>query len=108
VNPVNTRPDLISTEEDAADCSHPSDHNVQFGDPNAQRTQTQAHSREIWVQHCLMSAKSGAVRDPWRALQVERKERRRDRDHGEAFTDPRYGYGNYYPYWGVSMAIPSG
>jgi hypothetical protein len=98
VNPVNTRPDLVSTEEDAANCSHPSEHNVQV----------QRNSREIWVQHCFASAKRGTVRDPWRALRFERNERRRERDHREEVTDQFHEYGNYYSYWGVSMAIPSG
>ncbi|CAG8521666.1 11562_t:CDS:2, partial [Acaulospora colombiana] len=85
---VNTRPDLVTTEDHEADTSHPSEHNVYFGD-----------------------------RDQWRALQAERAEKTQlalldDNDgnkrHKEAFTDTRHGYDHYYAYWGVSAAIPLG
>jgi len=108
LNPHNNRPDLVSTEEEEADGSHPSEHNVQFGDPVALETQKQKNSREKRVQKYVASAKSGAAKDTWCALQVERNEKRREGDHKEAFTDPHHGYGAYYPYWGVSATTSYG
>jgi hypothetical protein len=109
--PINNRPDLVSIEDDEADSSHPSEHNLQFGDPNDPMTKLQKAAREKKSEKCLASAKKGAMKDPWRALQAERAERNRlrgEENHREAFTNPYYGYGYYYPYWGVSMAIPFG
>ncbi|KAG8812482.1 hypothetical protein FRC18_002927 [Serendipita sp. 400] len=103
---VNSRPDLVSTEEDEADASHPSEHNQQFGDPDGRPAFKAAYLREKRSAKCVASAKKGASRDPWRGLQAERNERRKE--HKEAFTDPHYGSGAYYPYWGVSVAIPLG
>jgi len=34
--------------------------------------------------------------------------KRKDLNHHEAFTGPHYGYGYYYPDWGVSMNVPFG
>ena len=108
VPPVNTRPDLVSVEEEEADSSHPSEHNINFGDPNSAETLKQKEIREQRATKCVASAKKGASRDPWRGLQAERNEKRKDDNHTEAFTDPYYGYGYYYPYWGVSAEIPYG
>jgi hypothetical protein len=106
--PINNRPDLVSIEDNEADSSHPSEHNLQFGDPNDPMTNWKKNVREKKSEKCISSAKKGGTRDPWRALQAERAEKRRNADHREAFTNPYYGYGYYYPYWGVSMAVPFG
>jgi hypothetical protein len=119
INIVNKRPDLVTTEDDEANSSHPSEHNVNFGDPKDKLTQTKKEYREKKSMKCTTSAKKGGERDPWRALQAERaeknqlaaldgKEKGEKQKHKEAFTDPCYGYGYYYPYWGVSAAIPLG
>ncbi|KAG8865591.1 hypothetical protein FRC20_009674 [Serendipita sp. 405] len=103
---VNSRPDLMSIEEDEADATHPSEHNQQFGDPNSEFAQGTMRMREKQSAKCVASAKKGASRDPWRGLQAERNENRKE--HKEAFTDSQAGSGVYYPYWGVSVAIPVG
>lgn len=105
--PVNTRPDLVSTEDEDADSSHPSEHNIYFGDPNERMTALKKAARERHSEKCATSAKKAAARDPWRALQAQRNEKHRDA-HKEAFTNPWWGSGAYYPYWGVSVAIPLG
>ncbi|KAG8834460.1 hypothetical protein FRC17_008682 [Serendipita sp. 399] len=105
---VNSRPDLVSTEEEGADSSHPSEHNLHFGDPSDVHTLYKASQREKKTAKCVVSAQKGAHRDPWRGLQAERNESRREIGHKEAFTDPHFGYGAYYSYWGVSAAIPIG
>ncbi|KAF8511640.1 hypothetical protein BU17DRAFT_97089 [Hysterangium stoloniferum] len=108
LTPVNNRPDIICTEEDEAESSHPSEHNVQFGDPSAPETQQHKDSRREKTQRRVASAKKRAARDPWRALQAKRNETR-DRNHREAFMDDPYrGYRDYYLYWGVSMTTPYG
>lgn len=104
--PVNTRPDLVTLEDEDADSSHPSEHNIEFGDPKNSIASWKKGVREKHAEKCLASAKKGAARDPWRALQVQRNGKRDT--HQEAFTNPYYGYGYYYPYWGVSAAIPFG
>ena len=106
--PINNRPDLVSTEDDEADSSHPSEHNLNFGDPNDPMTKLMKESREMQSAKSAKSAKKGASRDPWRALQADRNEKQMEGNHFEAFTDPHYGYSHYYSYWGVSMAIPPG
>ncbi|KAG8809140.1 hypothetical protein FRC17_003598 [Serendipita sp. 399] len=105
---VNSRPDLVSTEDDEADSSHPSEHNLSFGNPNDSNAKGKGYLREKKSEKCVTSAKKGASRDPWRGLQAERNEKRKKEGHKEAFTDPHYGYGAYYPYWGVSAAVPLG
>jgi hypothetical protein len=116
---VNTRPDLVTTEDHEANSSHPSEHNMYFGDPSDNLTQLKKQVREKKSTKCIESAKKGAEKDPWRALQAERAEKNRVAEldgkegdvkqrHREAFTDPYHGYGYYYPYWGVSMAVPLG
>ncbi|CAG8633732.1 10603_t:CDS:2, partial [Acaulospora colombiana] len=108
---VNSRPDLVSTEDHEADTSHPSEHNAYFGNPSGQLAQWKKEYREKKSMQCVASAKKEGARDPWNALQAERAEKRhlasldgtdgnRGR-HREAFTDPYYGYGYYYPYWGA-------
>lgn len=57
---------------------------------------------------CVASAKKGATKDPWRGLQAERSEKRAKDNHHEAFADPSYYHGKYYPYWGVSLTVPFG
>ncbi|KAG8809141.1 hypothetical protein FRC17_003599 [Serendipita sp. 399] len=106
----NPRPDLVSTEEDEADSSHPSEHNLQFGNGNPRdwKVTGSVQLREKHTAKCVASAKKAATRDPWRGLQAERNENRRSRGHKEAFTDPHSGSGQYYAYWGVSAAIPLG
>lgn len=108
---VNHRPDLVATELSEADSSHPSEHNLQWGeasgDPHHANAKVTRDARERRSQKYTEKAKKAAHKDPWRALQAERKEKRRDR-HREAFTDPHLGYGSYYPYWGVSAAVPYG
>ncbi|KIM29339.1 hypothetical protein M408DRAFT_328973 [Serendipita vermifera MAFF 305830] len=109
VLPVNTRPDLITVEDDEADSSHPSEHNLLFDNPGSVMNSVRIDSRQKVSMKCVASAKKGASRDPWRALQAERSERRKNNErHREAFTDPYYGYGYYYPYWGVSTPYPPG
>ena len=105
--PANPRPDLVCVKEEEADSSHPSEHNINFGDPKSVETLKQKEAREQRAMECVASAKKAAAWDPWRGLQVARNEKRRDENHREAFTDP-YWYGYYYPYWGVSAAIPIG
>lgn len=114
---VNPRPDLVTTEDHEADTSHPSEHNAYFGNPSDQQAQWKKEYRERKSMKCLASAKKEGDRDPWRALQVERAEKRQlalldgkgsTRNHREAYTDPYIGYGYFYPYWGVSMAVPPG
>ncbi|PVF99608.1 hypothetical protein CPB86DRAFT_282499 [Serendipita vermifera] len=114
---VNTRPDLVTTEDHEADTSHPSEHNVYFGDPNDKHIKSKTAKREKKSVRCTANAKKGGDRDRWRALQAERAEKNKlaalddkegDNKHKEAFTDPHHGYGHYYAYWGVSAAIPLG
>ncbi|KIM29343.1 hypothetical protein M408DRAFT_328974 [Serendipita vermifera MAFF 305830] len=100
---VNTCGHLVTTEDDEADSSHPSEHNVLFS-PN---TAYHANNRERDLVYRVASAKRSASIDPWRGLQAERNEKRKD-EHKEAFTDRNYGTGHYYSYWGVSTAIPFG
>ena len=104
----NTRPDLVTLEDREADSSHPSEHNIHFGNPNTQYAEIKKTSREKKAMECLASAKKSSPWDPWRALQAERKEKRVDKVHREAFTDLYCGYGYYYPYWGVSMDVSPG
>ncbi|KAG8808965.1 hypothetical protein FRC17_003680, partial [Serendipita sp. 399] len=104
----NSRPDLVSTAEDEADTSHPSEHNLRFGDPNNPIVRERGLSREKQVAKSVAIAKKGGSRDPWKGLQAERSEQRKKEGHKEAFTDPESGYGTYFPYWGVSTAIPIG
>jgi hypothetical protein len=89
---VNTRPDLVATEEEEADSSHPSEHNIEFGNPQDSEAFFRKGVREKHTQKCLASAKKVAAKDPWRALQVERNSRNQQ-NHRQAFTDPYYGYG---------------
>ncbi|KIM19568.1 hypothetical protein M408DRAFT_203163 [Serendipita vermifera MAFF 305830] len=105
---VNTRPDLVTIEDDEADSSHPSEHPLLVDNPGSAMNSTRMDSRQKVSMKCVASAKKGASRDPWRALQAERSERRKNGRHREAFTDPYYGYGYYYPYWGVSTPYPPG
>ncbi|KIM29346.1 hypothetical protein M408DRAFT_23112 [Serendipita vermifera MAFF 305830] len=101
---VNTRPNLVTTEDDEADSSHPSEHNTLFSSDGAYSAYIRATNSGIRV----ASAKRSASIDPWRGLQAERNEKRQNDGHQEAFTDKNYGTGNYYPYWGVSLGIPFG
>ncbi|CAG7854222.1 SubName: Full=Uncharacterized protein {ECO:0000313/EMBL:CCA67541.1} [Serendipita indica DSM 11827] len=100
----NTRPDLVSTEEDEADSSHPSEHTIKFVNPSDATMAKVRADRQHRVDKCVASARNGAARDPWRGLQAERSKRE---GHKEAFTDS-HSYAAYYPYWGVSAAIPLG
>ncbi|KAG8821508.1 hypothetical protein FRC17_009795 [Serendipita sp. 399] len=108
----NPRPDLVSTSEEDADASHPSEHNLHFGgggiDPSDASVSEQITRREAVIVKSVASAKKGAQKDPWRGLQAERNEKRKEKGHKEAFTDPHSGSGDYYPYWGVSAAVPIG
>ncbi|PVF99604.1 hypothetical protein CPB86DRAFT_813763 [Serendipita vermifera] len=114
---VNTRPDLVTTEDHEADTSHPSEHNADFGDPNDKPAQWKKERRERKSVQRVASAQKGGDKDLWRDLQAKRAEKRRlallyggddNRWHREAFTDTHHGYGYYYPYWGVSAAVPIG
>ncbi|CCA76293.1 hypothetical protein PIIN_10288 [Serendipita indica DSM 11827] len=69
---VNKRPDLVSTEEDEAESSHPSEHTANFGNPRDTTAATTQFERERKVDKRLASAHKGAARDPWRGLQAER------------------------------------
>jgi hypothetical protein len=116
---VNSRPDLITTEDEDANSSHPSEHNAYFGNPDDKIAQVNQAHREKKSHKRVESARKGRERDPWRGLQAERAEKNRialldgkEDDgrgrHREAFTDPYYGYGHYYPYWGVNAPVPYG
>ncbi|CAG8702784.1 11754_t:CDS:2, partial [Acaulospora colombiana] len=114
---VNTRPDLVTTEDHEADTSHPSEHNVYFGDPNNKKTKSRSTKRERKSIRCVANVKKSGDKDQWRVLQAERAEKTQlglldDKDgnkkHKEAFTDIHHGYDHYYAYWGVSAAIPLG
>jgi hypothetical protein len=107
VSLVNRRPDLVSTEDEDANASHPSEHNVEFGDPNSQKARRALGKREAKAQGRLRKAKQACTspkRDPWVQLQAERSSKRDG--HKEAFTDPMLGA--YYPYWGITMFPPYG
>jgi len=106
---VNRRPDLVSTEDEDANASHPSEHNVEFGDPSSQTARRALSTREAKAQGRLNKAKQACTspkRDPWVQLQAERKSKRDG--HKEAFTDPMLGTAAYYPYWGITMFPPYG
>lgn len=105
---INKRPDLTCPEDEAADSSHPSEHNLHFGNPQDAETWAKKDAQQKKATKCATKAKKSASRDAWRALQVERNGKKEDGSHKDAFTDPYYGYGYYYPYWGVSMAVPFG
>jgi hypothetical protein len=116
---VNSRPDLVTTEDEEANSSHPSEHNAYFGNPSDKIAQVNIAYREKQSHKCVESARKGREKDPWRGLQAERAERNQialldgtEDDgrarHREAFTDPYYGYGYYYPYWGVNASVPYG
>jgi len=90
--PINTRPDLVATEDEEADSSHPSEHNIDFGNPQDSTASLKKGDLEKHIGRHLESAKKAAVSDPWRALQVERSARNQQ-NHRQAFTDPYYGYG---------------
>lgn len=105
---VNTRPDLVTLEDDEAGSSHPSEHNTEFGDPKHLLTVYKTYARVDKTTEHVANAGNGVPLDPWRALQADRREKRIKQTHREAFTDSTHGYGQYYPYWGVSMAVPFG
>jgi len=101
---VNPRPDLVSTEDEDANASHPSEHNVEVGDPSSQIAQHALNKRTTKVERRLNKAKQACTnpkRDPWVQLQAERHTKRDG--HKEAFTDPMLGAAAYYPYWGITM-----
>ena len=100
----NHRPDLVSTEDEDANASHPSEHNIEFGDPNSQKARSALSSRAVKAQRMLSRAKQACTspkRDAWVQLQAERNSTQRG--HKEAFTDPMQGAAPYYPYWGIAM-----
>lgn len=101
---VNGRPDLISTEDEDANASHPSEHNVEFGDPHSGIALHASSTREAKAQRRLiraMKARKVPKRDPWVQLQAERNSKHDG--HKEAFTDPMLGAAPYYPYLGITM-----
>ena len=106
---VNPRPDLVSTEDEDANASHPSEHNVELGDPLSQTTRIAIHKRADKADSRLTRARKACTnpkRDPWVQLQAERNAKRDG--HKEAFTDPMLGAAAYYPYWGITMFPPYG
>ena len=106
---VNSRPDLVSTEDEDANASHPSEHNVEFGDPTSPTARRALGKREAKSQGRFNKAKQACTspkRDPWVQLQAERNSKRDG--HKEAFTDPMVGAAAYYPYWGITMFPPYG
>ena len=106
---VNRRPDLVSTEDEDANASHPSEHNVEFGDPTSNIARRALDKREAKAQGRFYKAKQACTspkRDPWVQLQAERNSKRDG--HKEAFTDPMVGAAAYYPYWGITMFPPYG
>jgi hypothetical protein len=105
----NRRPDLVSTEDEDANASHPSEHNVEFGDPKSQTAGRASSKQKAKAQGRLSKAKQACTRpkrDPWVQLQAERSSKLDG--HKEAFTDPMLGAAAYYPYWGISMFPPYG
>jgi len=105
---VNPRPDLVFTEDEDADASHPSEHSAAVGDPNSRTTQHELNKRIAKAEGRLNRAKEvcpNPERDPWVQLQAERNARRDG--HTEAFTDPTLGATAYYPYWGITMFTPN-
>ena len=106
---VNPRPDLVSTEDDDANASHPSEHNVEVGDPNSPTAQRALGKRSAKAERRLSRARQACTnpkRDPWVQLQAERNAKQDG--HREAFTDPMLGAAAYYPYWGITMFPPYG
>jgi hypothetical protein len=111
---VNPHPDFVSTEDEDANASHPSEHNIELGDPTARTTQRALSKRTAKAERRLARAKKACThpkRDPWVQLQAARnaKSDKRERDgHKEAFTDPMLGAAVYHPYWGITMFPPYG
>jgi hypothetical protein len=108
---VNPRPDLISTEDEDANASHPSEHNVEVGDPTAVMTQRAVSKRTAKAARRLERAKTARThpkRDPWVQLQASQNAKRERDGHKEAFTDPMLGAAAYHPYWGITMFPPYG
>ena len=106
---INRRPDLVSTEEEDANASHPSEHNVEFGDPTSPTARSALSKREGKAQRRLNKAKAACTspkRDPWVQFQAGRNSKKDG--HKEAFTDPMLGPAAYYPYWGITMFPPYG
>jgi len=106
---VSHRPDLVSTEDGDAIGSHPSEHNIEFGDPNSQTSQRASSKRAAKANERLSRANQACTnpkRDPWVQLQAERNPKLGG--HKEAFTDPMMGAAAYYPYWGITMFPPFG
>jgi len=106
---VNPRPDLVSTEDEDANASHPSEHNIDFGDPKSQIAQLALSKRAAEADKRFSRAKQACTnpkRDPWVQLQAERNSKRDG--HKEAFTDPMMGAAAYHPYWGITMFPPYG
>ncbi|PVG00354.1 hypothetical protein CPB86DRAFT_871885 [Serendipita vermifera] len=80
-------PELVSSNPDDADSSHPSDHNLH---------------RESIAEGAAQLDRNEV--DHWQKLQAERKQARTG--HTEAFTED--GDGRYHAYWGVSANVPFG
>lgn len=108
----NSRPDLVSIEDEDADASHPSEHNLELGDPAGPFAKNLLQSRENAAKKRFKGAKEACgslkTHNAWTALQVARNEQSKTRDgHKEAFA-AHPGSAAYYPYWGVSAYPPLG
>ncbi|PVG00357.1 hypothetical protein CPB86DRAFT_782691 [Serendipita vermifera] len=100
-------PDLVPTQTDEIDSSHPSDHNLhrvptEDGAIQVDRVARQMSSKERATK--AVDGSFGSGLDEWQKLQAERKQTRTD--HTEAFTGD--GDGRYNAYWGVSANVPFG
>jgi hypothetical protein len=100
-------PELVTSNVEDADSSHPSDHNLHReslaeGVARLDRVTRQVSSRERAAK--ALEGQSGTDVDQWQKLQAERKQARSD--HIEAFTED--GDAPYQAYWGVSANVPFG
>jgi hypothetical protein len=100
-------PNLVPSQIDEADSSHPSDHNLhrestEDGVAQLDRVARQMSSKERAARALEVDTAGGL--DEWQKLQAERKQTRVN--HTEAFTED--GDGRYNAYWGVSTNVPFG
>ena len=115
--PANSRPDLISSEADDANATHPSEHNSvlvvgnKLGEVRKAARKDEIERRAILAEKAHRKAVEKGKRESWMDVQVvnrekrdteKAKERSKDGDlaHDEAFS-------KVIPYWGVSL-LPFG
>jgi len=93
---MNARPDLIATEDDAADSTHPSEHNSVYvvnHDVSALRRRQREAKRKKALMERQRDLDNGRA-DPWTAIQLRRHQRSAS-VHRDAFFYP-------VPYWGLA------